>query len=209
MSWKKDWKRSSEDENRKRTVLAWRNKNNHIKLEIQDNTEIPDRELTKQRALNSYTIVLEESEIVSFGNNKQKLRSVAREFMEDHRYRDIEFEGQELKEKLIEVGQNEVEPRNEGLNNKLDDEDIDTIVGTVQVYTNSQELTAQSYRDLTSPYEYRVFDWLGMMIGTDIPEKDKWLFEEMGRIYIQERSVEGLVRQLRTRDLLVESPKSL
>lgn len=206
MSWKKDWKRSKEDESRKATVMAWRNKNNHIKLEIQDNSEIPDRELTKQRSLNNYTIILEESEIIDFGDNKQELRSVAREWMEDHRYRDVKFEGQELKEKLIEVGQNEVEPRSEGLNNKLDDGEIETVVGTVQAYTNSQELTAQSYRDLTSPYEYRVFDWLGMMIGTDMPEKDKWLFEEMARIYIQEKSVEGLVRQLRSRDLLVDSP---
>ena len=206
MSWKKDWKRSKEDESRKATVMAWRNKNNHIKLEIQDNSEIPDRELTKQRSLNNYTIILEESEIIDFGDNKQELRSVVREWMEDHRYRDVKFEGQELKEKLIEVGQNEVEPRSEGLNNKLDDGEIETVVGTVQAYTNSQELTAQSYRDLTSPYEYRVFDWLGMMIGTDMPEKDKWLFEEMARIYIQEKSVEGLVRQLRSRDLLVDSP---
>lgn len=206
MSWKKDWKKSKKDESRKATVMAWRNKNNYIKLEIQDNSEIPDRELTKQRSLNNYTIILEESEVIDFGDNKQELRSVAREWMEDHRYRDVKFESQELKEKLIEVGQNEVEPRSEGLNNKLDDGEIETVVGTVQAYTNSQELTAQSYRDLTSPYEYRVFDWLGMMIGTDMPEKDKWLFEEMARIYIQEKSVEGLVRQLRSKDLLVDSP---
>lgn len=202
MSWKKNWERSKEDENRKRTVFAWRNKNNHILLEIIDNHEIPDTELTKKRAMNDYTLMLEDTEILAHDTNKEELRSVAVDWMESHFYREVKFEGEALREKLLEVGK-EVEPRSSGVSNDLKEEDVETLIATLQAFGVDRKLVLQSKKDLVN-MQYRVFDWLGMMIDTEMSERDKWIFEEMGRIYIQEKSVDGLVRRLRSDDLLVK-----
>lgn len=200
MSWKKNWERSKEDENRKRTVFAWRNKNNHILLEIIDNHEIPDSELTKQRAMNDYTLMLENIEILAHDTNKEELRSEAVSWMESHSYKDVQLEGEGLKEKLLDLGK-QVEPRSGGVSNNLSDDEVETLLATLQAFDVDRRLLVQSKRDLVN-MKYRVFDWLGMMIDTEMSERDKWIFEEMGRIYIQEKSVDGLVRRLRSDDLL-------
>lgn len=202
MSWKQNWKRSSEDEQRRRTVYAWRNKNNHIKLELVDNHEISDSEVTKTRAMNDYSLVLEENNIIDNSNNKEDLRSVAVDWMESHSYKEVKFEGEALREKLLEVGK-EVEPRSGGVSNNLKEEDVETLIATLQAFGVDRKLVLQSKKDLVN-MQYRVFDWLGMMIDTEMSERDKWIFEEMGRIYIQEKSVDGLVRRLRSDDLLVK-----
>lgn len=202
MSWKENWERNKEDENRKRTVFAWRNKNNHILLEIIDNHEISDHEVTKERAMNDYTLMLEDTEILAHDTNKQELRSEAVSWMENHSYQDIKLEGRDLKEKLLEVGK-KVEPRSQGVSNSLSEDELETLLGTLQAFQVDRGVLVQSKRDLTN-MQYRIFDWLGMMIDTDMSEKDKWIFEEMGRIYIQEKSIDGLIRRLRRDDLLVK-----
>jgi hypothetical protein len=58
----------------------------------------------------------------------------------------------------------EKEPRRKGITNKLNQYDVETILGTMDFFGASEYFMKQTAFDLYGPPKYRVFDWLAMNI---------------------------------------------
>lgn len=187
-----------------KTIRAWENDNNNSIVMLNHFKD------SYMFSVNS-DIIWEEAQL-----NREEAMKKATKWLKNHPYDSDEIPNDdiELKEKLIEVGKT-VEPSNEGLANDLSKNEVQTIVATVDFFDRGDEKIAarQTYSDLTEPTKYRVWDWLGMMMDTGFQqysEEDrmrlKWLFDKLAEIYIQEKSVDGFMNQLRMRDLQVEMP---
>lgn len=208
----KNWDRNQELENEekeltdtrsKKTIRVWENSNNNARAILRMNRDDDEESGTPKY---SYTFEVDGKDRFWTDVNQQEAIGKATDWLEEHPYDPIELSGQELHSKLLEVGR-EVEPEEKGIANNLDKPEVETLVGTVAFFDD--RAGQQTYRDLTEA-QYRVFDWLGMMQDTDWDsEVLNWLFDELAKIYIQEKSVSGFVHQLRMRDLQVEMPTRL
>ena len=69
----------------------------------------------------------------------------------------------QLWEQIMKLGR-EKEPRGQGITNKLDQYDIQTILGTMDFFGASEIFKKQTAFDLYGPPKYRVFDWLAMTV---------------------------------------------
>jgi len=68
----------------------------------------------------------------------------------------------ELWDEIIKTGRKK-EPSSKGIANKFDDNDIKTIVATMEFFGASDIWIRQTVFDLKTP-KYRLFDWLGMCV---------------------------------------------
>lgn len=195
MGYQKHWKREKEAEG-KAVEFFWRNKHNQRTIEVE--------ETTRERNGNSIYEVSEDGVPVDQEfTNKEKAKNKAQEIMERKTYADTELSGDELHEKLLEVGR-EAEPDDNGVDNDLSKDQIETFLSTLQVFGCERKVVAQAHQDLTDPYHYRLFDHMGMMLDGNLSDRARWLYERMANIYIEEEGPDGLIRRLRTDDLLVE-----
>lgn len=184
-----------------KTVRAWQNENNNA---------IALLEMFKHGGEKSTSYKFKVSDEKKFYVNVSQKEAIQKavSWMKEHPYEEVELQGDKLHSKLLEVGK-KVEPKNQGIANDLEDEDVDTIVSTVAFF-DTEGAAAQTKRDLGGAAQYRVFDWLGMMLDTDWDnEQLEWLFEELAKIYLQEKDVDGFIHQLRMRDLQVGMPSEL
>lgn len=187
-----------------KTVRAWQNDNNNAIARLRM------YKYHGEQATSYKFTVSEDRKFLTY-DNQDEVIDQATDWLEDHQYtgNEIPDDSDELHSKLLEVGR-EVEPKSQGVSNSLEDEDIETIVSTVGFFDQKGLATKQTQSDLTPPTSYRVFDWLGMLMDTDLDsEQLNWLFEKLAEIYIQEKDVDGFIHQLRMRDLQVEMPSEL
>jgi hypothetical protein len=185
-------------------IRAWQNDNNNAIARLRM-YKYPGAPAT------SYKFTVSEDKIFhSYDNHHETLDQVT-DWLEEHQYSSAEIpdDSERLHSKLLEVGR-EVEPDSQGVGNDLSDREIETIVSTVAFFDRKGLATKQTQSDLTPPTSYRVFDWLGMMMDTDLDSDNlNWLFEKLAEIYIHEKDVDGFINQLRMRDLQVEMPDDL
>lgn len=194
------WSRRQDLENEKETPRVWQNDNTDALAQVRKREE---------GAVTEYIFEKDGRKIFKDRNIEQSafLQRVYT-WLDDHPYETVVDRKDEIHSELMDVGQ-EVEPESSGIANNLDEEEVQTIVATVDFFDPEGKATQQTFRDLTKS-QYRVFDWLGMMLDTDWDsERLEWLFSKMAEIYIQEKDVDGFINQLRMRDLQVEQPKEL
>jgi hypothetical protein len=185
-------------------IRAWQNDNNNAIARLR---------MFKYNHEQATQYELTVSEDRKFYNHKNQGEAItqATDWLEEHQYSSAEIpdDSERLHSKLLEVGR-EVEPDSQGVGNDLSDREIETIVSTVAFFDRKGLATKQTQSDLTPPTSYRVFDWLGMMMDTDLDSDNlNWLFEKLAEIYIHEKDVDGFINQLRMRDLQVEMPDDL
>lgn len=208
-----NWSRENEYENEEKEltsnrtdkiIRAWQNDNTDslaiLKMSKNDNEDSPTF---------SYNFEVDGDTKFWTDVNQEEAKTKAKDWLEEHPYEEINLDGADLHDKLLEVGR-EVEPKEGGIANNLSDDEVETILGTVHFFDGPEnKATIQTKRDLTQA-QYRVFDWLGMMIDTDWNNDSlNWMFDTLAKIYIQEKSVSGFIHQLRMRDLQVEMPSEL
>lgn len=187
-----------------KTVRAWQNDNNDAIAALRM-FDYEDNRTTE------YELKVSMDTKFQTRKNQPEAISETTDWLENHQYSgdDIPEDSDDLHARLLEVGK-DVEPQSQGVANDLDDDEIRTIVGTVDFFDNKGLATKQTKSDLTPPTSYRVFDWLGMMMTSGLDNKVlDWLFDELARIYIQEKSVNGFVHQLRQQDLQLQMPSDL
>jgi hypothetical protein len=98
----------------------------------------------------------------------------------------------------------EKEPESKGIANKLSDEDIETILQTMEFFGIDENGLKQAYFDLKIP-KYRVFDWLGMCLQgrcgiMEMPPENN-VFVALATIYLNTNAVLQFINFLRYCDL--------
>ena len=68
----------------------------------------------------------------------------------------------EIWNEIIEIGKKK-EPSSKGIANKFNQDDVNTIVATMDFFGATDVWLQQTYYDLTKP-KYRLFDWLAMCL---------------------------------------------
>ena len=68
----------------------------------------------------------------------------------------------ELWKEIMEIGKKK-EPSSKGIANKFNQDDVNTIIATMDFFGATDVWMKQTYYDLTIP-KYRLFDWLAMSL---------------------------------------------
>jgi hypothetical protein len=109
----------------------------------------------------------------------------------------------QLWEQIMALGR-EKEPRSKGIANKLNQYDVETILGTMDFFGASEYFIKQTAFDLYGPPKYRVFDWLAMNImsrNDDAREQNNVPLKVLVHSYLKsEGDPEKFIEDLRVTD---------
>ena len=113
---------------------------------------------------------------------------------------------EEVWERIMEVGR-EREPEEDGVDNDLNEYDVQTILATFDFFSGDRDVLKQVNRDL-SLYEYRVFDFIATWIdGADRHDTStNRAIQVLAHAYLDSDSVEEFIGTLRRVDYQVVEP---
>jgi len=116
-----------------------------------------------------------------------------------------------LWDRVMEHGK-KLEPARGGIANKLNEDDLKTVVATLDFFQVNNSFLKQTLFDLKVA-KYRLFDWIAMLLngrcqgyGENITEKywQRALAKKFGEIYLECSKPEDFIQALRERDLQIE-----
>ena len=108
----------------------------------------------------------------------------------------------EIWNEIIEIGKKK-EPSSKGIANKFNQDDVNTIVATMDFFGATDVWLQQTYYDLTKP-KYRLFDWLAMCLmsrNDDDRKQNEMALKVMVHSYLKVKgNIKDFIDDLRRSD---------
>ena len=113
----------------------------------------------------------------------------------------------ELWTKILELGRKEEPAINGDVANKLDRDDITTIIASMDFFNATEIWKQQTWVDLNEPFKYRIYDWLAMNVmsrNDDNRQQNETALKVLVYSYLKAKgNVKAFIKDLRETDYQV------